>query len=86
MKNASDTQGGEAVAIVTDSFNGRWRVIAPSNIEWVSVSWTRRGYLRAAQLAIWHACTFEERYYANVCPFDLKAFMDGDLNDTDLVS
>ena len=77
---------GDGVVVVTDAYSGRWRVVAPSGIELVSVSWTRRGCSRAAQLVVYHAWIYEERYYSTACPFDLKAFMDNDLTDTDLVS
>jgi hypothetical protein len=85
-KHQPDSQEGHGVVIESDPYNGRYRVMSPMDIEWKSISWSRRGHSRCAALVIWHAWCFEERYFGIQSPYDLKAILDGDLSDINQIS
>jgi hypothetical protein len=46
------------IKLVCDDYNGRWRVIFEAELIWRSVSWTKRGYAKAASLVLHTAWTF----------------------------
>ena len=46
------------IKLVCDDYNGRWRVISEAELIWRSVSWTKRGYAKAASLVLHTAWTF----------------------------
>jgi hypothetical protein len=59
------------VKIVTDDYNGRWRVIASTG-EWTSVSWTKRGWQMAATEVVHRAWLFEMDFTGFGPPWDLE--------------
>ena len=59
------------VAIECDDYNGRWRVIAPT-LEWRSISWTKRGYEKAALEVIHQAWVFQKDWNGQQSPFSLE--------------
>ena len=59
------------VAIECDDYNGRWRVIAPT-LEWRSISWTKRGYEKAALEVIHQAWLFQTDWNGQQSPFSLE--------------
>ena len=65
--------------VVCDDYNGRWRVIAP-DLNWRSVSWTCRGYEKAATEVVHQAWTYHTDFTGEACPFSLddlvKRFQD----------
>jgi hypothetical protein len=58
------------VEIQCDDYNGRWRVIAPT-LDWKSVSWTKRGYEKAALEVIHQAWEYQRDWCGAVAPFSL---------------
>lgn len=58
------------VEIQCDDYNGRWRVIAPT-LEWRSISWTKRGYEKAACEVIHQAWEYQEDWCGQKPPFNL---------------
>ena len=69
------------VTIQCDDYNGRWRVIAPT-LEWKSISWTKRGYEKAALEVIHQAWLFQHDWNGQTSPFSLddlaKRYLDMD--------
>ena len=59
--------------IDVDDYNGRWRALYPPTNECKSVSWTKRGYEKAACEAIWWAWTFHTDFTKEAAPFDVEA-------------
>ena len=55
---------------VQDDYNGRWRIIADTG-EWKSVSWTKRGLVEAAGLALYWAWTFHALITGQEATFDI---------------
>ena len=58
--------------ISLDEGQGRWRVIS-ENLDWKSISWTRRGYEKAACMTIRQAWNYHMDCTGEKCPFDLNA-------------
>ncbi len=59
------------VAVECDDYNGRWRVISP-NLDWKSISWTKRGFEAAACEVIDRAWAFHKFCGGAAAPFDLR--------------
>lgn len=60
----------ESVTIVCDDYNGRWRVIS-ADLNWRSVSWTKRGFQKAALEVVHQAWLYECDSTGRSAPFDL---------------
>ena len=60
------------VSVQCDDYNGRWRVIS-EELNWKSISWTKRGYQAAAMMCIHQAWHYYLDGHKEKCPFDLKA-------------
>jgi len=58
-------------AVVCDDYNGRWRVISP-NLDWKSISWTKRGFEKAAFEVLHQAWTYHTDFTGHVAPFSLS--------------
>lgn len=58
------------VAVQCDDYNGRWRVIAPT-LEWRSISWTKRGYEKAALEVIHQSWEYQKDWNGLQPPFNL---------------
>jgi hypothetical protein len=69
------------VEILCDDYNGRWRVIAPT-LEWRSISWTKRGYEKAACEVIHQAWEYEEDWCGRKPPFSLDELAKRFLEDS----
>jgi len=59
-----------SVTIVCDDYNGRWRVIS-ADLNWRSVSWTKRGFQNAALEVVHQAWLYECDSTGRSAPFDL---------------
>jgi hypothetical protein len=59
------------VQVECDDYNGRWRVIAPT-LNWRSISWTKRGYEKAAFEVIHQAWEYETDWSGLKPPFSLE--------------
>ena len=59
------------VTVQCDDYNGRWRVIS-ANLEWRSISWTKRGFEKAAMEVIHQAWTYHYDFSGLRAPFDLQ--------------
>ena len=59
------------VSIQCDDYNGRWRVISPT-LEWRSISWTKRGYEKAALEVIHQGWLFQHDWNGQKAPFSLE--------------
>ena len=55
-----------------DEIQGRWRIVS-QNLDWKSISWTKRGYEKAACMTIHQAWAFHHYCAGEKSPFDLKA-------------
>ena len=70
-------------AIDCDDYNGRWRALYPPTNECKSISWTKRGYEKAACEAIWWTWQFHKDFSHEAAPFDLddlaKRFREAEL-------
>ena len=58
------------VDIQCDDYNGRWRVLAPTLV-WRSISWTKRGYEKAACEVLHQAWLYEFDWSGLTPPFNL---------------
>ena len=61
-----------SVTVLCDDYNGRWRVIS-ANLQWRSISWTKRGYEKAAMEVVHQAWEYHYDYCGSRAPFDLDA-------------
>ena len=61
-----------SVKIECDDYNGRWRVIS-ANLDWRSISWTKRGYKKAAFEVLCQAWTYHQDYGGVGPPYDIAA-------------
>ena len=59
------------VQVLCDDYNGRWRVIAPT-LHWRSISWTKRGYEKAALEVIHQAWEYGRDWCGLDAPFSLE--------------
>jgi hypothetical protein len=59
------------VTVDCDDYNGRWRVISP-NLDWKSISWTKRGFEAASCEVIDQAWAFHNDCGGAPAPFDLN--------------
>ena len=59
------------VLIQCDDYNGRWRVIAPT-LELKSISWTKRGYEKAALEVIHQAWEYSRDWNGLSAPFSMQ--------------
>ena len=66
-----EKHAGPDVAVQCDDYNGRWRVIAPT-LEWRSISWTKRGYEKAALEVIHQSWEYQSDWNGQTAPFDLE--------------
>ena len=60
-----------SVIVQCDDYNGRWRVIS-TNMEWRSISWTKRGFQKAASEVLHQAWQYHYDYTGQCAPFDLN--------------
>lgn len=58
------------ISVQVDDYNGRWRVIAPTD-DWKSISWTKRGHKKAAMEVIHQAWVYENDFTGQKPPFSL---------------
>ena len=69
------------VQVQCDDYNGRWRVIAPT-LEFRSISWTKRGYEKAALEVIHQGWEYQRDWSGLDAPFSLgeleKRFRDNE--------
>ena len=63
---------GPSTTIQCDDYNGRWRVIA-ANLQWRSISWTKRGFEKAALEVVHQSWVFHTDHTGHEAPFDLDA-------------
>ena len=56
-----DKHAPSSVKIECDDYNGRWRVIS-ANLDWRSISWTKRGYKKAAFEVLSQAWAYHQDY------------------------
>ena len=61
-----------SVKIERDDYNGRWRVIS-ANLDWRSISWTKRGYKKAAFEVLSQAWAYHKDYTSVGPPYDVAA-------------
>ena len=61
------------IEIVTDDYNGRWRVIS-SDLSWKSTSWSKRGWETAACEALYWAWRLHSDESSDESPFNLAEF------------
>lgn len=61
-----------SVKIECDDYNGRWRVIS-ANLDWRSISWTKRGYKKAAFEVLSQAWAYHKDYTSVGPPYDVAA-------------
>ena len=61
-----------SVKIECDDYNGRWRVIS-ANLDWRSISWTKRGYKKAAFEVLCQAWAYHQDYTGVGPPYDVAA-------------
>ena len=61
-----------SVKIECDDYNGRWRVIS-ANLDWRSISWTKRGYKKAAFEVLSQAWAYHQDYTGVGPPYDVAA-------------
>jgi hypothetical protein len=61
------------IEIVTDDYNGRWRVISP-DLAWKSISWTKRGWENAACETLYWAWKLHGDESDEQSPFDMDEF------------
>ena len=54
-----------------DDYNGRWRVIHSGLNKWKSISWTRRGYEKAACEVIHQSWSFHYDFCGVEAPFSM---------------
>ena len=59
-----------SVSVVCDDLNGRWRVIS-ENLDVRSISWTKRGYEKAALEVIHQAWEYHKDFRGLAAPFDV---------------
>lgn len=59
------------VQVLCDDYNGRWRVIAPTS-EWRSISWTKRGYEKAALEVIHQGWEYHRDWCGLDAPFSME--------------
>jgi hypothetical protein len=64
--------GPSSTSVVCDDYNGRWRVIS-ANLDWRSISWTKRGYQQAAFEVLRQAWLYHQDYTGHKCPFDMSS-------------
>ena len=67
-----DEHKGPSTTIQCDDYNGRWRVIA-ANLQWRSISWTKRGFENAALEVLHQSWEFHTDHTGHEAPFDLDA-------------
>ena len=60
------------VDVQCDDYNGRWRVICGGLHKWKSISWTKRGYERAACESIHQAWVYAKEFSGAAPPFSLE--------------
>ena len=65
------THTPESVTIECDNYSGRWRVVSLTP-EWKSISWTKRGYDKAALEVVHQAWVFHEDCLSEHAPSDLE--------------
>jgi hypothetical protein len=61
----------QGVEVQCDDYNGRWRVISPL-MEWKSISWTKRGYEKAALEVIHQAWEYGYDWNGLSAPFNME--------------
>ena len=64
------------IVAVEDDYNGRWRILSPQTGEWRSVSWSKRGFPAAIQLALYWAWLFYEPYTGQGPPFNMNELIE----------
>ena len=57
--------------VAVDAGQGRWRVIS-DDLQWKSISWTKRGYETAALEAIHQGWLYHCDASPHKCPFNLE--------------
>ena len=70
--------------IISDPYNGRYRVVAPHGADWKSVSWSKRGISACVFLTLHQAWTYALHFLGTIAPFnidELLAGIDGDFLD-----
>ena len=60
-----------SVIVQCGDYNGRWRVIS-ANLEWISISWTKRGYEKAAMEVVHQAWEYHYDMCGSRAPFDMN--------------
>ena len=58
--------------VVCDDYNGRWRVLYGALNKWKSISWTKRGYEKAACESIHRALVFHTEFSGEEAPFSME--------------
>ena len=59
------------VCVQCDDYNGRWRVIAPT-LDWKSISWSKRGYEKAALEVIHKGWEYQYDWNGLTAPFSME--------------
>lgn len=58
--------------VICDDYNGRWRVIS-QNLDWRSISWTKRGYRKAAFEVLHQAWLYHKDFTGQGAPYDIAS-------------